>query len=116
MLSVVSRNYAIELGLPDSGQDWGVEHSDPARLEEFVKFSARYKPRGAWDMEDLADLVFQSAEEVLEQGVIQKNARRELIHFVQSRRHEFPYAIKHWTTGPDHFLVAEILMEATNAT
>jgi hypothetical protein len=65
---------ASALGLPDTGQDWGFEHSDAARLREFVEFAAALKPENDWELEALADLIVQSAEEAIESGLLTQAA------------------------------------------
>jgi hypothetical protein len=58
---------ALRLSYDPSDQDWGIEHSDAGRLEEFVEF-ARNEFSVGWHpgvVRELVDLLLDSAEEAL---------------------------------------------------
>jgi len=88
---------AQALGLPDSGQDWGIEHSDSSRLLEFVEFAEALQPKNSWEMEAMAELVLQSAEEAMESGSMTEAVRQRVVGFLHVHGGAFPLALAHWS-------------------
>jgi len=88
---------AKALGLPDSGQDWGIEHADSARLLEFVEFAEALNPENDWEMEALAELVLQSAEEAMESGSMTEVLRQRVVGFLRVHGSSFPLTLAHWS-------------------
>ena len=105
---------AAALGLPDTGQDWGIEHSDAARLREFVEFAAALKPENDWEQEALADLILQSAEKALESGLMTRELHAVVVRFLASHATAFPIARAYWVRCDESqgWLVSGLLREA----
>jgi hypothetical protein len=98
-MSMVER-IAKALGLPDTGQDWGVEHADPARLLEFVEFVESLQPANDWEMEALGELILQSAEMAMEGGSMNDGLRRRIVGFLRKHGSAFPLTLGHWSKYP----------------
>ncbi len=90
---------AKALGLPDSGQDWGIEHADAARLLEFVEFAEALNPENAWEMEAMAELVLQSAEEAMESGSMSEALRQRVVGFLRAHGSAFPLTLAQWSAN-----------------
>lgn len=88
---------ARALSLPDTGQDWGVEHSDPGRLPEFVDFAEALKPENDWEMEALAELILQSTEDSIEAGSLTRDLRDTVVRFLASHAAVFPITLAQWS-------------------
>jgi hypothetical protein len=98
-MSVLS-NIATALNLPEEGQDWGIEHSDPRRVEEFLSFAETYRPKNHWESEALAELIMQSAEEAFELGILGGALQHRIISFVEAHGHLFPGTLDYWRSLP----------------
>ena len=96
-MNPVSR-IAKALGLPDSGQDWGIEHADASRLEEFVAYAETHEPSHPWEFEALAELIIQSAEEALSTGPLPADLQVRLVSLLRNRAHQFPAMLAQWRT------------------
>ncbi len=87
-----------ELSLPAEGdeQDWGVQLSDPLRLPEFLRYHAEHETAGwsPWVQREYADLVFQSAEEALAEGLVVPES--SLRAFADRLAAEAPDALAYW--------------------
>ena len=92
---------AKALGLPDSGQDWGIEHADSARLQEFLDFAGALNPENDWEMEAMAELVLQSAEEAMESGSMSEVLRQRVVGFLRVHGTAFPLALAKWSAYPE---------------
>ena len=88
------------LGLPTSGQDWGVEHADPARLGEFLALAASLNPTHPYEFEMLSELIFASAEDAHAANQLTPELELELKEFVRARGSLFPVALGHWRRMP----------------
>ena len=91
---------ARELALPASGlePDWGIELADPVRLQEVLRFYAAQETDewSPWVQAEYADLVFQSAEEVLGEGLpVPENDLRE---FADRMAMAAPDRVRYWAS------------------
>ena len=59
---------ALRLPVHGMEQDWGIEHADPERVDEFIAFFEEHWSAGwsRWTVEEYVDLVLQSAHEALD--------------------------------------------------
>jgi hypothetical protein len=112
-MSTVSR-IAAALSLPERGQDWGIEHADPLRLDEFVDFADRFEPEHRFEPEWLAELILQSTEEAMELGLLTRRLRDKVIAYIRRNCATFPETAKHWSTlrEEDGWRIAALLREA----
>ena len=92
---------AKALALPTSGQDWGIEHADPSRLGEFLRFAMSRKPTHPYEFELLAELIFRSAEEASEANIFTADLRDAFVAFFRSRKELFPDTLQHWHSYPE---------------
>jgi hypothetical protein len=106
---------ATALKLPEEGQDWGIEHSDPRRLEEFVAFAETYRPKNPWESEALAELVMQSSEEALELGILGSALQHRIIAFVEAHGHSFPVTLEYWRSLPPQEWHVTKLLQGTQS-
>lgn len=105
---------AKELGLPSTGQDWGIEHADPSRLDEFLAFAEQLEPENPWEFEAIAELVFQSAEEALGEETRGEAIRQRLVHFAVTNGHLFPNTLAYWRSlSRQEWLIPQLLEEAS---
>jgi len=105
---------AQALGLPDSGQDWGIEHSDPRRVLEFVAFAESLGAPTNVEMEALGELILQSAEEALEMGCLGDVERRHVVRFLKAYGGRFPMTLEYWSSlkEADGWFSAALLRES----
>ena len=104
---------AEALGLPASGQSWGIEHSDSSRLGEFLEFATSRQPAHPYEFELLAELIFQSVEEARESNVLTGELRDAFLDFVRTRKELVPQTFQHWRSNPDSDWCVPALLRAS---
>jgi hypothetical protein len=87
---------STDLGLVEHIQDWGICNSDPRRIREFIAYYMRNRCDDAWESEALAALIFQSAEEAVEEGLLTDQDKGEILDWVARKATEFPATLKYW--------------------
>jgi hypothetical protein len=84
-----------QLSVEPHNEDWGLWNGDPERLEEFLDFYDSHVPDDLGELEDLADLILQSAEEAFdEEPPISRELMVRVALFVQRNHLLFPAAIE----------------------
>jgi len=82
------------LNLNREMQDWGICNSDPTRISEFMQFFETNIPDHSWENEALAELIFQSIEEAIEEGI--SFDLEAFIFFVRTHKTKFPSTMEYW--------------------
>jgi hypothetical protein len=94
------------LSLTTYNEYWGIQNSDPERLEEFLDFYERYVPHAPKELEYLAELILQSADDAMNEYAMFGEEdfpqdRRVLIAlFVQSHHLSFPKLLETYIGPP----------------
>jgi hypothetical protein len=90
-----------QLSLEPYDEHWGIANSDADRLEEFLAFYESHLPIEPIELEELADLILQSAEDAFDDENPSNRDRMVLVAlFVQAHHLEFPGVINFYA-GPD---------------
>lgn len=90
-----------QLLLEPYAENWGLANSDSDRLEEFLAFYESHVPVEPIELEELADLILQSAEDAFDGENPSNRDRMVLVAlFVQAHHLEFPAVIEFYA-GPD---------------
>jgi hypothetical protein len=85
-----------QLSLIPYSQDWGICNADAGRLEEFLDFYDSYIPENPYELEALAELIFQSAEEAIAAGGLDSIDVGRMASFIRRNRSSFPQALEYW--------------------
>ena len=105
-----------QLGLIPYPQDWGIANADASRLEEFLDFYAAHIPEDPFELEDLAELILQSAEDATNSGKLEPAMRVRLIKFIADHGQDFPDTLEYWSElEEDDWLVPEMIREAQSS-
>ena len=105
-----------QLSLIPHSQDWGICNADATRLEEFLDFYGSHVPVDPYELEALAELIFQSAEEAIAAGGLETIDVGRMASFIRKNQSSFPVALEYWRnleTGDWHLptLIHETLFE-----
>ena len=92
---------STQLSLIPFSQDWGICNADADRLEEFLEFYDSHVPEDPYEFEVLAELIFQSAEDVMNANELEKLLRDRLVKFIADHGHEFPDTLEYWSELED---------------
>jgi hypothetical protein len=84
------------LALEPYEQDWGISNSDFNRINEFISFYENNIPEHNWEPEALAELIFQSVEDAIENQ--QFTSQNQLKDFLIKHNNEFPETLNYWTS------------------
>jgi hypothetical protein len=104
---------STQLSLVPHSQDWGICNADASRLDEFLAFYDSHHPDDPYELELLAELILQSAEDAIVAGELEKPMRDRLIKFVADHGQDFPDALEYWSTlEDDDWLVPGLIREA----
>jgi hypothetical protein len=87
---------STQLSLIPYSQDWGICNADANRLEEFLDFYGSHVPEDAFELEALAELIFQSAEEAIAAGGLDSIDVGRLASFIRRNQSSFPQALEYW--------------------
>jgi hypothetical protein len=85
-----------QLSLIPFSQDWGICNADASRLEEFLDFYDSHIPKESFELEALAELIFQSAEEAIAVGGLESIDVGRLASFIRKNQSGFPMALEYW--------------------
>ena len=88
---------STQLSLIPFSQDWGICNADAGRLEEFLDFYDSHVPEDPYELEVLAELILQSAEDALNTGEFEKSLRDRLIKFIADHGQDFPDTLEYWS-------------------
>jgi hypothetical protein len=78
----------------DEFQEWGLFHSNPNRLQEFVAYYERYSPFESDATYALSQLIFVSANELMQSKI---EPPRSFAVFLRRYGSEFDVDFEHWT-------------------
>jgi hypothetical protein len=102
-----------QLSLTPYPQDWGIANADAGRLEEFWDFYHSHVPEDPFELEELADLILQSAEDAMIAAEFDPAIRLRLIKFVADHGQDFPDALEYWSALEDEdWQVPALIREA----
>ena len=85
-----------KLNLKPFEQDWGICNANPSRLDEFIEFYLTNNPLHPWEPEALAELIFQSAEEAWNEGMLKTYQIKNIQHFFTTHCNDFPITAEYW--------------------
>lgn len=83
-------------GLSCIEQDIGICSADPARLDEFIAIFFKHKEEDPWEWEELADLVFESANRVILGKGLRDQQEDKIVLLVFEHKDKFPNALDNW--------------------
>jgi hypothetical protein len=86
-----------QLSLIPFSQDWGICNADASRLNEFLDFYDRHIPEESWEFEELAELIFQSTEDAMIDGMLEDDLRARVVSFIHENAADFPHTLEYWT-------------------
>jgi hypothetical protein len=102
-----------QLGLVPYPQDWGIANADPSRLEEFLAFYDAYVAEDSFELEALAELILQSAEDAMVADELEKPMRLRLLKFIADHGQDFPDTLEYWSElEEDDWQVPGLIREA----
>jgi hypothetical protein len=107
---------STQLSLVPHSQDWGICNADASRLEEFLDFYDSHIAEDPYELEALAELIFQSAEESIAAGGLEAIDVGRVASFIRKNQSSFPQTLEYWRnleTGDWHLptLIHETLFE-----
>ena len=107
---------STQLSLIPFSQDWGICNANADRLEEFLDFYDSHVPEDPYELEVLAELILQSAEDALGSGELEKSLRDRLVKFIADHGQDFPDTLEYWSEL-EHadWQVPELIHEAQGA-
>jgi hypothetical protein len=85
-----------QLGLIPYSQDWGIANADASRLDGFLDFYDSHIPDDSFELEVLAELIFQSAEEAIAIGGLESVDVGRLASFIRKNQSSFPQTLEYW--------------------
>jgi hypothetical protein len=86
---------ALQLN-PDFDQDWGICNSDASRALEFIAFYNSWDVVHTYEPEALAELVFESFNDLLIAGDHSEGDVSMLLSFIANSSASFPMAMEYW--------------------
>ena len=103
------------LGLnADFDQDWGICNADASRVVEFIAFFESHVVVHPWEPEALAELIFESCNDLLLSDAPQPEIESNLRDFVSSSRQKFPMTMEYWSElEAEGFPVSRLVREAS---
>jgi hypothetical protein len=107
---------STQLSLFPHSQDWGICNADANRLEEFLDFYGSHIPEDPYELELLAELILQSAEDAMVAGKIEIPLRLRLIKFIADHGQDFPDTLEYWSElEEDDWFLPVLIHEAQSA-
>ncbi|WP_421774781.1 hypothetical protein [Gracilimonas sp.] len=91
------KKFSDELGFDFkvSQLDWGIENADPERVLEFISYYESLEGLTENESGNLAQLIFQSAEEYLQEND-DEDVKIKVLNFVKEHNSEFPLEFGYW--------------------
>lgn len=77
-------------------QDWGICNADSARVGEFIRFFLSHEAVDPWEWEELADLVFESANDAIREGLLTDEQEMQIVSIVTEHKDKFPNQLEYW--------------------
>jgi hypothetical protein len=77
-------------------QDWGICNSNGERVGDFITLFLKHEEEDPWEWEELADLVFESANDAIENGTLTDEQEAQVILIVAEHKEKFPNQLKYW--------------------
>jgi len=94
-------------------QDWGICNADSNRVGEFINIFLNHKEENPWEWEELADLVFESANEAILNNKLAIEDEQGIISLVSEHKNKFPKQLDYWIdigdTDKDRFPVIKLI-------
>jgi hypothetical protein len=105
-----------QLSLIPHSQDWGICNADANRLGEFLDFYDSHVPEDPYELELLAELILQSAEDAMVADELEKSVLLRLIKFVADHGQDFPDTLEYWSElEEDDWQIPALIREAQGA-
>ena len=83
-------------GLACIEQDMGICSADPKRLDEFIEIFFRHIADDPWEWEELADLVFASANEVMLSSELTDEQKNKIVLLVFDHKSKITNSLEYW--------------------
>jgi hypothetical protein len=107
---------STQLSLVPHSQDWGICNADASRLEEFLDFYDSHIAEDPYELEALAELIFQSAEEAIAAGGLESIDVGRLASFIRKNQSGFPMTLEYWSDlEEDDWQIPGLIREAQGA-
>jgi hypothetical protein len=107
---------STQLSLIPFSQDWGICNADASRLEEFLDFYDSHIAEDPYELEALAELIFQSAEEAIAAGGLESIDVGRLASFIRKNQSGFPMTLEYWSDlEEDDWQIPGLIREAQGA-
>lgn len=85
-----------DLGLMETGQDFGIINANGRRLSEFIKYFNTNTAIDPWEWEELADLIFESANDAILEKYITQEQIDDVLNILKFHRKKFPNKFEYW--------------------
>jgi len=82
--------------LMPSEQDVGIVNADGNRLDEYLEIFLNHEVEDIWEWEELADLVLESANDVILDGNLTEGQEQKLVNIVVEHKEKFPNQFEYW--------------------
>lgn len=77
-------------------QDWGICNANGERVGEFINIFLNHSAEHPWEWEELADLVFESANDAIQEGTLTDEQEAQIIFIVAEHKDKFPNQLAYW--------------------
>ena len=77
-------------------QDMGIINANGARLDEYIDIFLNHQAEDEWEWEELADLVFESANEVMLHGGLTDKQISHIKLIVLEHKDKYPNQFGYW--------------------
>lgn len=77
-------------------QDMGITNANGDRLDEYINIFLNHEAEDKWEWEELADLVFESANEVMLEGKLTSDQFERIKLIVLEHKNKYPNQFDYW--------------------
>jgi hypothetical protein len=77
-------------------QDMGITNANGERLDEYIDIFLNHKVVDKWEWEELADLVFESANDVMLEGELNNEQLERIRLIVIEHKEKYPNQFEYW--------------------
>ncbi|MBU2705304.1 hypothetical protein KCM76_04890 [Zooshikella marina] len=77
-------------------QDMGIANANGDRLDEYIDIFLNHEAKEKWEWEELADLVFESANEIMLEGELTEEQTSRIKLIVLEHKYKYPNQFKYW--------------------
>lgn len=77
-------------------QDMGITNANGERLDEFIHIFLNHEAQSEWEWEELADMVLESANEVMLEGKLTSKQYELIRLIVVDHKAKFPNQFSYW--------------------